>query len=75
MECCLQEEAFQLWTQEWGCLYPEGSKSRSILEDIAKTWYLVSVVENDYINGDLFSVFDTHTANGTANGNGLHTRK
>ncbi len=52
----LQDEAFELWTIEWGSLYDKGSKSHKVIQSIADTWYLVSVVENDYINGDLFQV-------------------
>ena len=31
--------------------------SMQVLTDMALQWYLVSVVDNDYINGDLFSHF------------------
>ena len=51
-----QDEAFELWTQEWGKLYEIGSRSYKIIQDIIDTWYLVSVVENDYVHGDLFQV-------------------
>ena len=30
-----------------------------IIQNIVDCWYLVSVVENDYIKGDLFRVFNT----------------
>ena len=62
----MQDEAFQLWTSEWASLYEEASKSRKILEGIASSWFLVSVVDNDFIRGNLFEVFDaTAEANGT----------
>eukprot|EP00891_Asterochloris_glomerata_P001320 jgi/Astpho2/1320/e_gw1.00024.9.1_t len=51
-----KDEAFELWTTEWGSLYDKGSKSHKVIQSIADNWYLVSVVENDYINGDLFQV-------------------
>lgn len=54
---CLQDEAFQLWTSEWGSLYEEGSKSRKVIENVASTYFLVSVVDNDYINGNLYQAF------------------
>ena len=56
----MQDEAFQLWTTEWGKLYDKGSQSQKIITDIASTWFLVSVVDNDYISGDLFKWFKEH---------------
>lgn len=53
-----KDEAFDLWLTEWGSLYEEGSTSRQVLQDIRDNWYLVSVVDNDYVSGDLFSVFE-----------------
>lgn len=52
----VQDEAFQLWTEDWANLYEKGSRSYKIIEDIVDNWYLVSVVENDYVHGDLFKV-------------------
>ncbi len=52
-----KDEAFALWLSEWGALYEEGTPSRKLLSTIASTWWLVSVVDNDYISGDLFKVF------------------
>lgn len=73
----MQDEAFDLWTEEWGSLYEQESESKKVLREVRDTWFLVSVVENDYINGNLFSAFDiapvanvkaTPAANGTPNG-------
>jgi methylenetetrahydrofolate reductase (NADPH) len=63
-----KDEAFGLWTSEWGSLYEEGSRSRALIEEIASTWYLVSVVDNDFVKGDLFAVLKPVEAasNGTA---------
>lgn len=52
-----QDEAFDVWTEEWGALYPEGSHSRDLLHSLAASLWLVSLVENDYIHGDLFAPF------------------
>lgn len=60
----MQDEAFGLWTSEWGALYEKGSRSSQIIEEIASTWYLVSVVDNDYVNGDLFSLLTMAESNG-----------
>lgn len=51
------EEAFSLWSAEWGACYEEGSPSRTVLQDIAATWYLVSIVHNDHHSGNLLSLF------------------
>ncbi|GMH43579.1 hypothetical protein BSKO_11501 [Bryopsis sp. KO-2023] len=52
-----KDEAFDLWVYEWGALYDEGSKSRKILQEIRDTWYLVSVVDNNYVDGNIFKLF------------------
>ncbi|XP_077239202.1 putative methylenetetrahydrofolate reductase (NADH) [Tasmannia lanceolata] len=52
-----KDEAFVIWTKGWGCLFPEGDPSSKILEQVESSYYLVSLVDNDYIHGDLFSVF------------------
>ncbi|KIZ07768.1 5,10-methylenetetrahydrofolate reductase [Monoraphidium neglectum] len=49
-----KDEAFGLWLSEWGALYEEASPSRQLLQTIHDTWWLVSVVDNDYVTGDLF---------------------
>ena len=51
-----KDEAFELWTSEWGALYEEGSAARDLLAGIKDSWVLVSVVDNDYVAGDLFGV-------------------
>lgn len=68
----VQDEAFGLWTSEWGALYEEGSRSRQIIEEIASTWYLVSVVDNDYVKGNLFGLLTSEDipAAPTSNGSG-----
>mmetsp|Transcript_3439 Transcript_3439/g.9965 ORF Transcript_3439/g.9965 Transcript_3439/m.9965 type:complete len:600 (-) Transcript_3439:1135-2934(-) len=58
-----KDEAFQLWTSEWGSLYEEGSASAKLISGIADSWYLVSVVDNDFVEGDLFAVFDLPQTN------------
>jgi methylenetetrahydrofolate reductase (NADPH) len=52
-----KDEAFELWGSEWASLYEEGSSSRKVLADIAANWWLVSVVDNDHVKGNLFEVF------------------
>ncbi|CAD7703090.1 unnamed protein product [Ostreobium quekettii] len=52
-----KDEAFDLWVTEWGALYEDGSQGRKVLESIRDEWYLVSVVDNDFVHGDIFKVF------------------
>ncbi|XP_059445967.1 methylenetetrahydrofolate reductase (NADH) 2-like [Corylus avellana] len=52
-----KDEAFEIWSRGWACLYPEGDASRKLLEEVQSSYFLVSLVDNDYIHGDLFAVF------------------
>lgn len=52
MYCFFKDEAFDLWQQQWGRLYPEGSPSRLVIDDICKNYYLVNLVDNDFIKGN-----------------------
>ncbi|GMH18263.1 hypothetical protein Nepgr_020104 [Nepenthes gracilis] len=52
-----KDEAFEIWSRAWAQLYPEGDPSRKLLEEAQNSYYLVSLVDNDYIHGDLFAVF------------------
>ncbi|KAL3621505.1 Methylenetetrahydrofolate reductase 1 [Castilleja foliolosa] len=52
-----KDEAFEIWARRWANLYPETDPSKKFLEEVESSYYLVSLVDNDYINGDLFSVF------------------
>ncbi|OIW07709.1 hypothetical protein TanjilG_19652 [Lupinus angustifolius] len=52
-----KDEAFEIWSRGWAALYPEGDISRKLVEEVGASYFLVSLVENDYVNGDLFGVF------------------
>lgn len=52
-----KDEAFEIWSRGWARLYPEGDPSRNLLEEIQGSYFLVSLVDNDYVHGDLFAVF------------------
>ena len=43
-----KDEAFALWTEQWGKLYDEGSRSREVIDNIANTYYLVNLVDNEF---------------------------
>eukprot|EP00249_Psilotum_nudum_P004775 c18272_g1_i2 orf=659-1780(-) len=53
-----KDEAFQAWEDEWASLYPDGDPSRKILLEIKYSYFLVSLVDNCYIEGDIFSIFE-----------------
>lgn len=52
-----KDEAFQLWCQ-WSEMYSVDSTARKVCQEIAENWYLVNVVDNDYIHGCLWDVMD-----------------
>lgn len=43
------EEAFSLWTSMWLNLYEFGSTSYELIEEIRDTYFLVAIIDNDYI--------------------------
>ena len=48
-----KREAFSGWLDKWGYIYGAESPSYAFLKHVHDTFYLVNVVENDYIGGDL----------------------
>jgi methylenetetrahydrofolate reductase (NADPH) len=46
-----KDEAFQLG-MEWARCYEAGTPSRTILDDVMNTWYLVNIVNNDFHRGE-----------------------
>jgi len=53
-----KDEAFALWEIQWQSVYPEGSPSWKLIQNIHDTYYLVNVVDNDYVSGDIWAFFD-----------------
>jgi methylenetetrahydrofolate reductase (NADPH) len=53
-----KEEAFTLWLARWAGIYPKESVSHQTLQSIHDNYFLVTIVDNDFINGDIFDVFD-----------------
>ncbi|XP_054995493.1 methylenetetrahydrofolate reductase (NADPH) isoform X3 [Sorex araneus] len=43
-----KDEAFALWTEQWGRLYEEGSPSRGVIQHIHDNYFLVNLVDNDF---------------------------
>ncbi|KAL1827010.1 hypothetical protein DCAR_0206160 [Daucus carota subsp. sativus] len=52
-----KDEAFEVWSKGWAQLYSEDDASKKLLEEVKSSYYLVSLVDNDYIHSDLFAVF------------------
>jgi len=52
-----KDEAFALWAQ-WASLYQEGSASHKLLADMINSYFLVNIVDNNFIDGDIFAVFN-----------------
>jgi methylenetetrahydrofolate reductase (NADPH) len=53
-----KDEAFELWRQ-WSTLYDEKSASAKLLKQVAQTWFLVNVVDNNFKNQtDIFDMLD-----------------
>ncbi|XP_011074036.1 probable methylenetetrahydrofolate reductase [Sesamum indicum] len=52
-----KDEAFEIWSRGWAKLYPEDDPSRKLIDEVQGKYYLVSLVDNDYVHGDLFAVF------------------
>lgn len=53
-----KDEAFALWKIQWQSIYEEGSVSWNLLQELHDSFYLVNIVDNDYILGDIFAFFD-----------------
>jgi methylenetetrahydrofolate reductase (NADPH) len=53
-----KSEAFALWLQQWGAIYEEGSEAGDLIGRIHDEYFLVNVVDNDFISGDIFRVFE-----------------
>nr|KJB37865.1 hypothetical protein B456_006G223600 [Gossypium raimondii] len=53
-----KDEAFEIWSRSWSALYPDGDPSKNLLEEIQSSYYLVSLVDNNYMDGNIFGVFE-----------------
>lgn len=53
-----KEEAFELWAQ-WASLYEAESASSQLLKSIKNQWYLINIVDNNFVVGDgIWKLFD-----------------
>lgn len=55
------EEAFQLWTAAWASLYDDETDSCELLYNIHDTYYLVAIIDNDYVSNGMYRLFDDVT--------------
>ncbi|GBG32729.1 Methylenetetrahydrofolate reductase 1 [Hondaea fermentalgiana] len=53
-----KDEAFGLWVRGWASIYEEDSSSYNLLYDMHDGYFLVNIVDNDFIDGDIFDLFD-----------------
>lgn len=49
-----KDEAFALW-DEWAEVFEEGAHQRQVIAQIQASWFLMNVVDNDYLSSDLFT--------------------
>eukprot|EP00898_Chlorokybus_atmophyticus_P001234 jgi/Chlat1/2110/Chrsp17S02699 len=52
-----KDEAFDIWISEWSSMYPDNSESKKLIERVHDTYWLVNIVDNDYVRGDMFAIF------------------
>jgi methylenetetrahydrofolate reductase (NADPH) len=52
-----KQEAFASWLDHWGIIYGMDTPQFKYLESCLNSLYLVNVVDNDFINGDLQKIF------------------
>eukprot|EP01112_Ceratiomyxa_fruticulosa_P001734 TRINITY_DN118_c0_g3_i1.p1 TRINITY_DN118_c0_g3~~TRINITY_DN118_c0_g3_i1.p1 ORF type:complete len:590 (-),score=124.48 TRINITY_DN118_c0_g3_i1:117-1886(-) len=52
-----KDEAFALWKSRWANEYAEGTESRTVLDNVINSYYLVNIVDNNFVDGDLFQIF------------------
>ena len=52
-----KEEAFQLWLSEGVELFDAKNTTKKLLQEVHDSYYLVNIVENDYVAGDIFKPF------------------
>jgi len=51
-----KDEAFALWGHFEEVLPETSTGGRKAVKEIKENWYLVNVVDNNFLNGDLFNV-------------------
>lgn len=52
-----KDEAFGVWKSVWAQKYTEGSASRVLLDSVINSFFLVNIVDNNFVDGDIFALF------------------
>ena len=50
-----KDEAFDLWINDWANIYKKNSESYKLLHTIYDNYYLVNIVDNDFIDGNMIN--------------------
>ncbi|XP_014673178.1 PREDICTED: methylenetetrahydrofolate reductase-like [Priapulus caudatus] len=53
-----KDEAFDLWAEQWGKLYPADSRSRRVIDYIIGNYCLVNLVDNEFPGNCLWSLLE-----------------
>jgi methylenetetrahydrofolate reductase (NADPH) len=53
-----KDEAFELWISAWASVYSDDSASYDLIWKVHDSFFLMNIVDNDYISGNIFSVFE-----------------
>jgi len=53
-----KDEAFSLWKTQWAKIYEVGSSPHNAIMKMHDTYYLIAVVDNNFISGNIFTVFE-----------------
>ena len=48
-----KNEAFNIWMNDWASIYEKDSISYSLIKKIYESYYLVNIVDNDFINSKM----------------------
>ena len=48
-----KDEAFSLWIDDWANIYDAESESYKLLNEVYNTYYLVNIVDNNFVDGDI----------------------
>jgi len=50
-----KDEAFALWNQFEEVMPEQSADGRKVVQEIKENWFLVNIVDNDFLTGDLFN--------------------
>jgi len=51
-----KDEAFELWSDWYDSLAADATESRAVIKKCQSEWYLVNLVDNNYLSSDLFHI-------------------